>query len=142
MIEPCGGCKFHNFPYEAQLPVMIDGKYETRIFNCEEDVWGVIRLMIEETKEMNLKHNKNFDISSSVKTQLPFFTCNNIMLDKQSQRDIERYVYCENFGIAPYSGSYGDQPAKWTQKSYIIKKALNKIQNKAREDGKHNNSSI
>ena len=62
------------------------------------------------------------------------------MFDKEFQKDIERYVYCENFGVSPYRGSYGEQPSKWTQKSYIIKKALNKIQNKAIEDGKHNNS--
>ena len=136
MIEPCGGCKFHNFPYEAQLPVMIDGKYETRIFNCEEDVWDVIRLMIEETKEMNLKHNKNFNIASSVKTQLPFFSCNNILYSADNQKDIQRYLYCENFGVQPYNGAYGDQPARWTQKSFIIKKAINKFKEKAANDGK------
>ena len=83
MIEPCGGCKFHNFPYEAQLPVMIDGKYETRIFNCEEDVWDVIRLMIEETKEMNLKHNKNFNIASSVVRTLAYSPIMGLMVTNQ-----------------------------------------------------------
>ena len=135
-IELCGGCRFHKFPYEAQIPVMVDGQYDTRIFSCEQDVWDVVDLIIGETKEMNETTGKSFDVSSSVKSQLPFFSCNNIVFDKEFQKDIERYVYCENFGIAPYSGSYGDQPAKWTQKSYIIKKALNKIQNKAVEDGK------
>ena len=70
MIEPCGGCKFHSFPYEAELPVMIDGKYETRTFNCDEDVWDVIRLIIEETKEVNLRDNKNFSVAKSVQSQL------------------------------------------------------------------------
>jgi hypothetical protein len=28
----------------------------------------------------------------------------------------------------------------WVQKSFIIKKAINKVQNKATEDGKQNNS--
>ena len=136
MIEPCGRCQFHNFPYEARLPVMIDGKYETRTFNCEEDVWDVIRLIIEETKEVNLRDNKDFSVAKSVKSQLPFFACNNVIYDNDCQKDIQRYIYCENFGIQPYPGSYGDQPGRWVQKSFIIKKVINKIKEKAATDGK------
>ena len=136
MIEPCGGCKFHKFPYEAQIPVKVDGQYKTRIFTCEKDVWEVVDLIIEETKEMNEKTGKSFSPSSSVKSQLPFFACNNIIFDKEFQQDIERYIYCDNFKTPAYSGSYDEQPALWVQKSFIIKKALNKIQNKATEDGK------
>ena len=136
MVEPCGGCRFHKFPYEAQLPVMVDGQYETRTFSCEQDVWDVVDLIIEETKEMNEKTGKSFSPSSSVKSQLPFFACNNIIFDKEFQQDIERYIYCDNFKTPAYSGSYDEQPALWVQKSFIIKKALNKIQNKAIEDGK------
>ena len=136
MVEPCGGCRFHKFPYEAQLPVMVDGQYETRIFTCEQDAWDVVDLIIEETKEMNEKTGKSFSPSSSVKSQLPFFACNNIIFDKEFQQDIERYIYCDNFKTPAYSGSYDEQPALWVQKSFIIKKALNKIQNKAIEDGK------
>ena len=122
------------------MPVMVDGQYETRTFSCEQDVWDVVDLIIWETKEMNKQSGKSFSPSSSVKSQLPFFACNNIVFDKEFQKDIERYVYCDNFSIAPYPGAYGEQPSRWTQKSYIIKKAINKIQNKATEDGKHNNS--
>ena len=119
---------------------MVDGQYEARIFSCEQDVWDVVDLIIWETKEMNKQSGKSFSPSASVKSQLPFFACNNIVFDKEFQKDIERYVYCDNFSIAPYPGAYGEQPSRWTQKSYIIKKAINKIQNKAIEDGKHNNS--
>ena len=140
MVEPCGGCRFHKFPYEAQLPVMVDGQYETRIFSCEQDVWEVVDLIIEETKDMNEQTGKSFSPSSSVKSQLPFFACNNIIYSKQFQKDIERYIYCDNFKISAYPGSYGEQPALWVQKSFIIKKAINKVQNKAIENGKHNNS--
>ena len=122
------------------MPVMVDGQYETRTFTCEQDVWEVVDLIIEETKEMNETSGKSFSPASSVKSQLPFFACNNIIFNKEFQKDIERYVYCDNFSIAPYSGAYGEQPSRWTQKSYIIKKAINKIQNKAIEDGKHKNS--
>tara|TARA_R100001015_G_C4619174_1_gene175821 strand:+ start:792 stop:1202 length:411 start_codon:yes stop_codon:yes gene_type:complete len=136
MVEQCGGCKFHSYPYEAQLPVMVNGEYETRTFTCDEDVWDVVDLIIEETKEISLKQNKDFSIASSVKSQLPFFACSNIVYDKQCQKDIQRYIYSENFGIQPYSGSYGDQPSRWVQKSFIIKKALNKVQEKAAKDVK------
>ena len=118
------------------MPVMVDGQYETRIFSCEQDVWDVVDLIIWETKEMNEQSGKSFSPSSSVKSQLPFFACNNIIFDKEFQQDIERYIYCENFKTPAYPGSYDQQPALWIQKSFLIKKALNKIQNKAVEDGK------
>jgi hypothetical protein len=118
------------------LPVKVDGEYETRTFTCEEDVWDVVRLIIEETKEMNEAKRKDFSISGSVKSQLPFFACNNIVLDKDLQRDIQRYIYCDSFNTQPYPGSYGQQPARWVQKSFIIKSEMNKATNKAAKDGK------
>ena len=117
---------------------MVDGNYETRIFKNSEDVWEVIDLIIEETREMNEKQNKSFDISASVQSQLPFFACQNILFDKEIQNDIERYIYCDNFKTPAYSGSYDEQPARWVQKSFLIKKNLNRIQNKAIKDGEHN----
>ena len=44
------------------------------------------------------------------------------------QRDIERYIYCEQFNVPPYPGAYGDQPAKWVRRAFIIKGALAKKQ--------------
>ena len=115
---------------------MPDGSYETRIFKNSDDVWEVVDLIIEETKMMNAKHEKSFDISASVQSQVPFFACQNFIFDKEIQQDIERYIYCENFKTPAYPGGYDDQPALWVQKSFIIKKAVNKMQNKAVEDGK------
>ena len=115
---------------------MVDGNYETRIFKNSEDVWEVIDLIIEETREMNEKQNKSFDISASVQSQLPFFACQNILIDKEIQQDIERYVYCENFKTPAYQGCYDEQPARWVQMSFLIKKTLNRLQNKAVKDGK------
>ena len=117
---------------------MVDGSYEDRIFSNNKDVWEVIDLIIEETEELNAMKNESFDIASSVQSQLPFFACQNILFDKEIQQDIERYVYCENFKTPAYPGSYDEQPALWVAKSYIIKKSLNRIQNKAIKDGKHN----
>ena len=71
---------------------------------------------------------KEFDIAKSINAQLPFFCCKNIVHDKSIQKDIERYIYSEQFGIPPYPGSYGEQPAKWVDRAFIIKNALAKKQ--------------
>ena len=109
------------------MPVRIDGKLKTRTFKCDEDVWEVIDLLIEEAKEYNEK-GKEFDIAKSVNAQLPFFCCKNIVQSREHQKDIERYIYSEQFGISPYPGSYGEQPAKWVDRAFIIKNALAKKQ--------------
>ena len=74
---------------------------------------------------MNNK-GKEFDIARSVNSQLPFFTCRNRILKTEHQKDIQRFIYCKEFGVPAYSGAYGDQPAKWVEKSFVIKKALAK----------------
>ena len=125
--EGCGGCSYESYPYKAQLPVIIDGKRPIREFKSDDDVWEVVDLIIEETKEFNEKNNKDFDISESVYSQLPFFGCRNMLYSQEIQKDIERYIYCEKFNVQPYSGSYGEQPAKWIEKTFIIK---NEIGNK------------
>jgi hypothetical protein len=93
----------------------------------------VIRLLIEETQEVNEEKGKSFIESKSVMAQLPFFSCTNIVLDEKAQKDIARYIYCNDFGISPYQGSYGDQPKKWVDKSFLIKKLMNN--QKPKEDG-------
>ena len=85
---------------------------------------------------MNEKSGKDFSVSGSVKSQLPFFACNNIIYDKDLQRDIQRYLYCDSFNTKAYPGSYGDQPARWVQKSFIIKNETSKPLKKAVKDGK------
>ena len=109
------------------MPVKVNDTYEVREFSCVEDVWDVIDLIIEETKSYNENKGKEFDIAESVKAQLPFFCCWNIVYDKYKQRDIKRYIYCEQFNVPPYSGSFDDQPATWIDKSFIIKNALAKL---------------
>jgi|TARA_R100000664_G_C2731689_1_gene122072 hypothetical protein len=115
---------------------MIDGRYEERLFSNKEDVWEVVDLIIEETKIMNNEHGKSFDIASSIGSQIPFFACPNFVFDKLTQKDIQRYIYCENFKTPAFPGCYGEQPSRWVQKSYIIRKALNRLQNKAVKNDK------
>ena len=121
----CEGCDFHEFPYKAEVPILIDGKRERKIFRCEEDDQDVIKLLIEETREINSK-GKSFDVGMSVSKQLPFFSCMNILYNKDAQKYVEKYIYCQNFNIAPYDGDFGDQPKKWVDRAFIIKKALAK----------------
>ena len=33
-------------------------------------------------------------------------------------------MYCKEFNIPSYPGTYGDQPRKWVDKSFIIKNAF------------------
>mgnify|MGYP003111184033 CR=1 FL=1 len=125
MGETCGGCKFHSFPYKARLPILINGKRQTKTFNCKEDVWNVVDLLIKEVKEMNTK-GKEFDVSESINAQLPFFSCRNNVFDRDIQKDIQRYIYCKELGISPYNGSYGEQPAMWIDTFFIIKSSFAK----------------
>ena len=100
-----------------------------------DDVWEVADLIIDETVQVNEEQNKSFDIAESLVAQIPFFACSNRFMDISLNADIERYIYCDNFKTPAYPGSYNDQPARWVQKSFLIKKNLNRIQNKAIKDG-------
>jgi hypothetical protein len=105
-----------------------------RTLTSDKDVHDVITLIIEETKEVNLKGG-SFNIGESVMAQLPFFACNNVLLDKQSQKDIARFMYSKDYSISPYMGSYGEQPAKWVAKSFLLKSLLERQKSKAMKHG-------
>jgi hypothetical protein len=70
--------------------------------------------------------------------QLPFFACSRAIFDNESQKDIERYFYCKEFGIQPYPGTFEDQPAEWIKRVFIIKSALNKKEKEAYAKAKNN----
>ena len=53
---------------------------------------------------MNSKGNE-FDIAKSVNSQLPFFSCRNKILKNEYQKDIQRYIYCKEFGVPAYNGA-------------------------------------
>ena len=82
-------------------------------------------MLVEEVVQANEK-GKSFDISQSVNAQIPFFACRNVFLDKSINKDIERYIYCKELGIQPYKGSYGEQPALWVDRFFLIKSAFAK----------------
>ena len=128
--DGCGGCTYESYPYKAQLPVMIDGKRETWEFKSDDDVFKVIDLIIEETKEFNETSGKSFDVSESVVSQMPFFACRNRLFDKVIQKDIQRYLYCEKFNVPPYKGGYNNQPCLWVEKAFLIRKYLAKLESR------------
>ena len=48
------------------------------------------------------------------------------MLEDSHQKDISQYLYCKDFSISPFPGSYIEQPMRWIKKTSIIKFALSK----------------
>lgn len=125
---------YHEYPYKAQIPILIEGKYETRTFTSNDEVWDVIRLLIDETKE-NIKQGSNLHIAESVMAQLPFFACGNIMIDQNTQKDIARFMYSRQFNISPHKGSYGEQPKKWIEKSFLLNHLVERKKAKVINDG-------
>ena len=107
------------------MPLIVDGKREIKEFKSKDDVWDVIELLIKEVHENNELGNA-FDLSSSINSQIPFFACCNIIFDRAIQKDIQRYIYCTQTGVSPYKGDYGDQPALWVDRFFIIKGAIAK----------------
>jgi hypothetical protein len=126
---------YHTYPYKAQIPILIDGKYQTRMFTSNDDVEAIMKLLVDEVKENNAK-GSSFNIAESVVKQLPFFACANVLLNSQAQKDISRYVYSQQFGISPYKGTYGEQPYKWVEKSFLIKNIIERKKSEAMNNGK------
>ena len=126
---------YHTYPYKAQIPILIDGNYQTRMFTSNDDVVAIMKLLVDEVKENNAK-GSSFNIAESVVKQLPFFACPNVLLNSQAQKDISRYVYSQQFGISPYKGTYGEQPYKWVEKSFLIKKVIERKKAEAMDNGR------
>ena len=141
--DGCGGCHYESYPYKAQIPIKVNGKYQTHEFKSDKDVWKVVDLLIEDTIESNQNSENNFNIIDSVAAQISFFACKNVFIDKEVQKDIQRYLYCDQFSVSPYKGDYGEQPCLWVEKVFLIRKYFAKLEsqqiNKAKEDGTRKN---
>ena len=107
-----------------------------RTFTSGKDVWDIIDLIVEETKQVNAE-GKSFNIAESVVAQLPFFACKNIFVDKDAQKDIGRFIYSRDYSISPYKGSYGEQPSKWVEKSFLMKNLIERQKAKAMKKVNH-----
>ena len=96
-------CYWHEFPYEAKN--IVSGLNDEIIkFNNKDDVLDYIQLLKKESEEHRGKGN-NFSTLNNVYEQLPFFCCNNNILDSYCQKDISRYIYSIDTNTQPYRGS-------------------------------------
>ena len=102
---------------------MTSGKYPLKEFNSFDDIKDTIPLLLEES----LKHNSE-NINYSIYNQLCIFSCMNVFVNNESQRDISQYIFCKDFGTTPFPGSYKEQPYKTLQKFNIIKSAIAKLE--------------
>ena len=124
-------CRIHKFPYEIRS-IIANEKNKLIKFNKINDVWDYIDLLqIESEKHRN--RGSSFSTLNNIWEQLPFFVCNNIIIDEKDQKDISRYVYSKDTNTPPFRGSYGDTPSIWVQKYYIIKHAMALREKKLRE---------
>tara|TARA_Y100000310_G_scaffold323879_1_gene384928 strand:- start:174 stop:638 length:465 start_codon:yes stop_codon:yes gene_type:complete len=123
--DKCQGCRFHNFPYRTKGIVADEnGNYPIVEFNSQNDIWDYVELIISESKQIQSQRGSCYNTIIDVYEQLPFFTCYNFFLDEGHQRDIAKYLYCDETGVPPYNGGYGDQPRIWVDKYNTIKNAI------------------
>jgi len=95
-----------------------------------DDVWYVIGLLKQEVEEHNKTNKKQFSLEQAILSHIPFFCCPNHFLSREYQKDIQRYLYCKKMSVAPYPGSFGDQPKNWISKCNIIENMLNYVEQK------------
>ena len=107
-------------------------------FENDDDVWSIVDLIVHETMQMNKDEGKDFDVAQSIKSQLPWFACRKAIYSSECQNDVERYIYCKEFGVSPYQGSFEDHPSEWIKKVFIIKSAISKREKEAYAKAKNN----
>ncbi len=118
----CNGCDFHKFPYKTQSIIRNkNGNFDSITFESMEDIWEYIMELKNEASELS---NSNNILLKDVFYQIPFFSCNNIYIDDGFQKDISKYLYCQDTKTPPYPGSYGSTPAIWKEKHFAIKQAM------------------
>lgn len=129
----CEGCKYHTFPYTIKSTIRDKNKKFPKItFKNKEDVLAYCISIKKEAKSLKINRD-DFNPLLDVYHQLPFFACKNHILEPRFQRDITKYIYCEDTGIKPHSGDYGDTPAIWKQKHFLIKRSLSILQEQQRQ---------
>jgi hypothetical protein len=83
---------------------------------------------VDDIRQVNKTHGKNFSLGEGIFGQLPFFACKRFLYSKEYQDDIYRYSYCSTFNVPAYEGHYGQHPKKWIDKSFFIKQIVEKEQ--------------
>ena len=93
-------------------------------FKSKEDIWEYIERLSDEIEEVKNQTGREFPSVLSIYKQIPFFACNNNILNNQSQLDISKFIYCVDTGVPVYGGDYGEQPQIWISKYFAIKSAM------------------
>ena len=57
-------------------------------------------------------------------------------MDQKAQKDISRFMYVRSFNVPAYNGSYGEQPKKWVEKSFLLNNLIERQKAKAMKDGR------
>ena len=83
---------------------------------------------------MQLSKGNQKETVKSVFFQLPFFCCPDFLLDTEMQKDISKYVYCEDTKTPAYPGDYNQIPSKWKEKHFIIKQAISILHDMKRDE--------
>ena len=66
--------------------------------------------------------------------QLPFFCCPDKLIDSEMQKDISKYVFCDDTKTSPYPGDYSNIPSIWFEKHFIIKQAISILHDIKRDE--------
>ena len=127
----CEGCNYHEYPYKFDN-ILIKKDNPVIVINNEDELWDYVWKLKEESKAIS-KSGNSLDILNNVYEQLPFFVCNNRIIDKGCQKDISKYVYCKDTNTPPYPGSYQETPSMWIEKYYKIKNAMMLRERKLKE---------
>ena len=84
-----------------------------------EDVWDYTLKLKYEAENMS-----RGGVVKGVFYQLPFFTCPSLFYSDKHQKDITKYLYCDDTKTPPYPGGYGQTTNIWKEKHFLIKQAL------------------
>lgn len=49
-----------------------------------------------------------------------FIASPSALVDEESRKLLKRFYYCKRYGVAPYPGTYNDQPKEWIEASETI----------------------
>ena len=116
------GERFKEFPYTAHGIISgKDGKTPEETFTNVDDVLDYALRLKKESEDFHKEKADMFRVALDVFEQLAFFTYAGHLLDSDTQKDIQRYLYSKETKTPPYKGDFGDQPALWVDKYFMIK---------------------
>ena len=128
------GERFKDFPYTTHGIISgEDGTKSEETFTNTEDVLNYALRLKKESENFHKEKATAYKVALDVFEQLGFFTFIGHLVDSDSQKDIKRYLYTTETKTPPYKGDFGDQPAIWVDKYFMIKGMRDEIRNRNRK---------